>query len=221
MFLYSLILLKVEEKSQSKDVTIDDQDSALLGEYIEILSTDDERLSIMGEELSNETGRNILKNIFEGKTTVSSISSNLGISIQLVSWHIERLSKIGLIRISSTGLSKKNKKVNHYEPEKLAIVIVPSSITASPEYSNVLKSSLKKIYGKLAVFTSFMVGSILLYMQHNLNTPTPPIELNDPDYVKHVITSNDIITSIIGGLGISLATWLSIKIYTKWKNTHR
>lgn len=221
MFPHSSILLKVEEKSQSKDITLDDQDSVLLGEYIEILSTDDERLSIIGEELSNETGRKILKNIFEGKTTVSSISSNLGISIQLVSWHIERLSKIGLIRISSTGLSQKNKKVNHYEPAKLAIVIVPSSITSSPEYSNILKSSLKKIYGKLAVFTSFIVGSTLLYLQHNLNTPTPPIELNDPDYVKHVITSNDITTSIIGGFGMSLATWLSIKIYIKWKNIHR
>ncbi|MDE1767493.1 MAG: winged helix-turn-helix transcriptional regulator, partial [Thaumarchaeota archaeon] len=90
-----------------------------LEDSIEILTTDDERLKIIGEEISNETGMAILSKLFEGVTNVSAIASSLNISVQLVAWHIERLSKVGLIKINRIDMSDKNKEIRHYEPKKL------------------------------------------------------------------------------------------------------
>lgn len=216
MFLYSPILLKVEEKSQSKDVTIDDQDSVLLGEYIEILSTDDERLSIIGEELSNETGRTILNKLFEGVGSVSEISVSLNISIPLVRWHIQRLAKTNLIKIDHTKLSSKNKSIHQYKPIKFAFVIVPSKVANSEMYSSLLKNSLKKFYQYLPSVIMFVIGTISTYLVMNKDqllgysfaSKTYPIGMSfDP---------MAILPFAIGGMS-AFVTWLFIKIRHKKK----
>ncbi|MDE2590616.1 MAG: hypothetical protein KGL95_13235 [Patescibacteria group bacterium] len=56
----------------------------MLEDSIEILTTDDERLKVIGEEISNETGRAVLSKLFEGVTSISAISSSLDVSMQLV-----------------------------------------------------------------------------------------------------------------------------------------
>lgn len=201
----------MEEKSQSKDPVIDDQDSVLLGEYIEILSTDDERLSIIGEELSNETGRAILNKLFEGVGSVSEISVSLNISIPLVRWHIQRLAKTNLIEIDHTRLSSKNRSIHQYKPIKFAFVIVPSKVANSKIYSSLLKNSLKKFYQYLPSVIAFAIGTVSTYL----------VEIRDQLFgysftakTYHIGSSFDpmmVLPFVMGGIG-AFAAWIFVKL---------
>jgi hypothetical protein len=94
-------------------------------EYIEVISTEDERIKIIGEELANDTGRAIFGKISQGVSSTNDIAKSLNISLPLVNWHINRLLGVGLIKIEKIELSSKNKQMKYYGPVKTAFVIVP------------------------------------------------------------------------------------------------
>ncbi len=205
--------MNADGKNQAKDM-IDDQDTVMLGDHIEILSTDDERLSIIGEELSNETGRAILNKLFEGVGTVSEISTSLEISIPLVRWHIQRLSKANLIKIDHTKLSSKNKSIHQYKPTKFAFVIVPSKVVSSEVYSNLLKTSLKKIYQFLPSIIVFTAGTIAMYLIEMQDQISGFSFTSKTYYINSPIESDTILPFIVGGIG-ALAAWIAVRLYKK------
>jgi DNA-binding transcriptional ArsR family regulator len=197
---------------KSEDLTV------RLGHFVEVLDTDDERLTVIGEELSNETGRAILANLFKGVTTVSEIASSLNVSIPLVRWHIQRLSKVQLISVTQTKLSKKNKRVQHYAPNKFALIIVPSKIMQSSVYSELLKSSLKKIYKSIPMFIAFVGSTAALYLlKIGSQQDGTSFKLVTPDGMQPLIISSDLGVALVGGIGVAFATWLLFKLWNSKK----
>lgn len=183
-----------------------------LEDSIEILTTDDERLKIIGEEISNETGIAILSKLFEGVTNVSAIASSLNISVQLVAWHIERLSKVGLIKINRIDMSDKNKEIRHYEPKKLALIIMPSSVTKSPAHLSIFKNALKKTYDELPAIASAIMGGISLYLLQNILNPEK-VMLSDSDRTSLFSIDDKIFISVLGAIGIGFVVWQ----FKRWK----
>ncbi|MDE1764615.1 MAG: helix-turn-helix transcriptional regulator, partial [Thaumarchaeota archaeon] len=94
-------------------------------EYIEVISTDDERIKIIGEELANDTGRAIFGKISQGVTSSNELAKTLEISLPLVNWHINRLLSVGLIKVDKVEMSQKNKQMKYYGPVKTALVMIP------------------------------------------------------------------------------------------------
>lgn len=194
--------------------------SVQLEQFVEVLTTDDERLTIIGEELSNETGRAVIAKLFDGVTSVSEIAASLNISIPLVSWHIQRLSKVHLINVTQIKLSKKNKKIFHYSPSKFALVIVPSNVVKSTIYSDLLKSSLKKIYKKISVIAVFVVSTASLYLlktsfvQESYSFVIRPLG----GEIELFLSNPDFIISVAGGAVIAFATWLIFKFKKRQKS---
>ncbi|PSO02175.1 hypothetical protein B9Q12_01170 [Candidatus Marsarchaeota G2 archaeon ECH_B_SAG-G06] len=138
-------------------------------EAIDLLSADSpkdvERLKLIAEELDNDTGRAIFELIYEGVETVSEISQKLNLTIQLVSYHVEKLLMAGLIKEKDEGVwfSEKGRRVKHYAPARIAIMIVPSmkllkqNAEAKETSKNALLKLVKRITGGFAVgFTSFV-----------------------------------------------------------------
>src|SRR5215831_17628379 len=94
-------------------------------ERIEVISTEDERIKIIGEELANDTGRAIFGKISQGIASTNDLAKSLNISLPLVNWHINRLLGVGLIKVDKVELSSKNKQMKYYGPVKTALVIIP------------------------------------------------------------------------------------------------
>ncbi|MDE1878723.1 MAG: helix-turn-helix transcriptional regulator [Thaumarchaeota archaeon] len=188
-----------------------------LEDSIEILTTDDKRLKIIGEEISNETGRAILSKLFEGVTNASAIASSLGISIQLVGWHIQRLSDVGLISANRVEQSSKNKKVCHYEPKKIALIIVPEHVIKSSSYSTILKKALTKTYNKLPLIGTFVGSGITIYLTQILMLNRSGLQMSDPAMNQSFYPELNLLISISGGLTITLAVCLSLKLWKKHK----
>lgn len=190
---------------------------------VEILTTDDERLKTIGEELSNDMGRAILTKLFDGQTSISDIATQLNTSMQLVSWHIQRLAKIGLIRISKIEHTSKNKKMYRYTPTKFALLIIPTHISKN-NMDLVMNSVLNKTRQKFLSIISFVVGGVLLSLTQ---TSSPHVELVDADRIQVFpidIQSLLLIFSVSSfGIGIILAAKLfhSKRLLNKLQNKKR
>ncbi|HEU5487456.1 MAG TPA: winged helix-turn-helix domain-containing protein [Candidatus Nitrosotalea sp.] len=134
-------------------------------EHIEVISTEDERIKIIGEELANDTGRAIFGKISQGVSSTNDLAKSLNISLPLVNWHINRLLGVGLIKVEKIELSSKNKQMKYYGPVKMAFVIVPP---VNSTENNVSKSKKEAIFLQLrhylASIAAFVVVGPAIYI---------------------------------------------------------
>jgi DNA-binding transcriptional ArsR family regulator len=132
---------------------------------------DIQRLKLIGEELDNDTGRSVFDAVYRGVETISEIAVELNLTVQLVSYHIEKLLLAGLIeeRRDSHWISEKGREVKHYSPSKIAILIVPSlgslrkDIEAKDRMRKALSNLGKRILPSVAVgLVVFGLAGVLL-----------------------------------------------------------
>src|SRR5438552_12689513 len=162
-----------QEKMLPENIDKDSDLSVKAEEYIEVISTEDERIKIIGEELANDTGRAIFGKISQGVASTNDLAKALNISLPLVNWHINRLLGVGLIKVEKVEMSSKNKKMKYYGPVKTALVIVPPE---NPSENNVSKSKketvLLQLRHYLASIAAFVVGASTIYITEKSQLPT-------------------------------------------------
>lgn len=137
-------------------------------EHIEVISTEDERIKIIGEELANDTGRAIFGKISQGIASTNDLAKSLDVSLPLVNWHITRLLGVGLIKIEKIELSSKNKQMKFYGPVKTAFVIVPPGNavnTVSKSKKEAIFLQLRHYLASIAAFV--MTGPIIYLFEKN------------------------------------------------------
>ncbi|MGI0047145.1 MAG: ArsR/SmtB family transcription factor [Nitrosotalea sp.] len=140
-------------------------------EYIEVISTEDERIKVIGEELANDTGRAIFGTISQGIASSNELSKALGISLPLVNWHINRLLSVGLIRVEKVEMSQKNKQMKYYGPVKTALVIIPpENLSADRLAISKKETILKKLRHYMAAIASSVVGFSGIYLAEKSQT---------------------------------------------------
>src|SRR5215831_9273720 len=111
--------MRVPDKSENSDFLVKAE------ERIEVISTEDERIKIIGEELANDTGRAIFGKISQGIASSNDLAKALNVSLPLINWHLNRLLSVGLVKVEKIELSSKNKQMKYYGPVKTALVIIP------------------------------------------------------------------------------------------------
>lgn len=131
-------------------------DPVSLTEKIEIISTEDEKIKSVGELLSSDSSRTILKLLFEDIVTANQISQKTGISLPLVIYHLKKMQDMGIVKISNVGKNVKAQDMKYYTTTKFAIVILPSSLSQKAKTSKSLANSFKTIYR----FTSIGVAGV-------------------------------------------------------------
>ena len=147
-----------KDKNETDDLTVKAE------EYLEIISTEDERIKIIGEELANDTGRAIFGKISQGIVSPNDLAKALNISLPLINWHINRLLSVGLVKVEKIELSSKNKQMKYYGPVKTALVIIPPENSSDNGASNSKKESVMlKLRQYLASFAAFVVGASGIY----------------------------------------------------------
>lgn len=141
-------------------------------EYLEIISTEDERIKIIGEELANDTGRAIFGKISQGIVSPNDLAKALNISLPLINWHINRLLSVGLVKVEKIELSSKNKEMKYYGPVKTALVIIPPENSSGNTVSQPKKETvLLKLRQYLASFAAFAVGASGIYFAEKSQSP--------------------------------------------------
>jgi len=134
-------------------------------EHIEVISTEDERIKIIGEELANDTGRAIFGKISQGVASTNDLAKSLNLSLPLVNWHITRLLGVGLIKIEKIELSSKNKQMKYYGPVKTAFVIVPPGTSSKNTVPQSKKDAIfLQLRHYLASIAAFVVTGSTIYL---------------------------------------------------------
>ncbi len=110
------------------------------------ISIDDENIEKVGKLLTYETSRNILKLLFSEILSAHEISQKIGISLQNVIYHIQRMQDIGIVKIARIKKNTKSQDMKCYTASKFAIVIVPASAYDKTRNSKLLKRSFNLIY---------------------------------------------------------------------------
>ena len=159
-----------------EDSTKNEQESDDLAikaeEHLEIISTEDERIKIIGEELANDTGRAIFGKISQGIASPNDLAKALDISLPLINWHINRLLSVGLVKVEKIKLSSKNKQMRYYGPVKTALVIIPPENLSDNGKSQTKKETvLLKLRQYLASFAAFVVGASGIYFAEKSQSP--------------------------------------------------
>lgn len=124
----------------------DSEDPVGINEKIEILSTDDDKIKAVGELLSSDSSRAILKLLFNDQMTANQIAQKTEISLPLVIYHLKKMQEAGIVKIAQTGKNTKSHDMKYYTVDKFAIVILPSGMTEKARSSKSLLNSFNRIY---------------------------------------------------------------------------
>jgi len=124
----------------------DSEDPMGINDKIEILSTDDDRIKAVGELLSSDSSRAILKLLFNEEMTANQISQKTEISLPLVMYHLKKMQDSGVVKISQTGKNTKSHDMKYYTVDKFAIVILPAGMSEKAKTSKSLFNSFNRIY---------------------------------------------------------------------------
>ncbi len=148
-----------------------------LAEKVEIISTDDEKIKSIGELLSSDSSRNILKLLFDQVLTANQIAQKTEISLPLVIYHLKKMQEMGIVKITNIGKNIKTQDMKFYTSSKFAIVILPSNVTEKAKTSKSLANSFKAIYrfGSIAVaaVATWFASRIAQNVQTNPNANMP------------------------------------------------
>lgn len=124
----------------------DAEDPIGINDKIEILSTDDQRIKAVGELLSSDSSRMILKLLFNDQMTANQIAQKTEISLPLVIYHLKKMQEAGIVKITQTTKNTKSHNMKYYTVDKFAIVILPSGLTEKAKSSKSLLNSFNRIY---------------------------------------------------------------------------
>ncbi len=75
-------------------------DDLNLSDKIDILSTEDEKLKSIGEILSSDSSRKILKLLFNQSLTANEIAQKTEMSLPLVIHHLKKMQTVQVVKIT-------------------------------------------------------------------------------------------------------------------------
>ncbi len=107
---------------------------------------DDEKIKQVGELLSNDASRKILKLLFKNTKTANDISKETEISLPLVMYHLKKMQEANMIRVTNVGKTVDSKDVKRYTTTKFAILIVADSVKEKVKESKSIKRSFSGLY---------------------------------------------------------------------------
>jgi len=121
---------------------------------LQVVGVDDEVAPLL-DALNSETARAILNEIYEEPGTPSEIADRLDMSIQKVSYHIDKLDEQDLIDVAGTQYSEKGQEMTVYQPPDDPTVL----FVGTQERKRSLTTMVKRL---LPVVTIVALGSLLI-----------------------------------------------------------
>ena len=209
-------------------------DETNVSDKIDILSTEDDRLKIIGEILSSDSSRKILQLLFNQSFSANQIAQKTEMSLPLVIHHLKKMQSAGVVKIASVGKNTKSHDMKFYTIDKVALVILPNAMSQPAKKSKSLFNSFNRIHrlatlsgvSAAAWFSSqFIQAKNIVTNETNLQTPAAAPEMmmrsaKIPKEMPLPTTSDpgiDILWSAVIVLGIIVAG-LAIEIIIKQKS---
>ena len=170
----------------------DENDDEIMNK-VKIFSSDDEKLKLLGELLSNKSSRDIIKLLINNEMYTNTIADKLDLRVNLVIHHLKKLEDLGLLQIQNKTITKKGIDHKHYRINPY-FFLAPSGIEEEIQK----KGTLKKIFKDGIRFVGVAIAGIFTWFssQSLQNVEVPESSVVTPDVIPDAtvvgnITSND------------------------------
>ena len=112
-----------------------------VSDKIKIFSSDDEKLKILGELLSNKSSRDIIKLLTYNEYYTNEIADRLNLRANLVIHHLKKLENLGLLEVRNKKIIKKGNEHRYFK-------MIPNLLILSNHTKEEIeeKGILKKIF---------------------------------------------------------------------------
>ena len=111
---------------------------------VKIYSSNENRVKFLGDVLANDASRSIFLLLAQGELPAGRIADKTGMSLALVTHHLEKMQSAGVVQVSKVSKNVKNRDMKHYRAV-LAILIIPEESHARARGSRALALSLRRI----------------------------------------------------------------------------
>jgi DNA-binding transcriptional ArsR family regulator len=158
-----------------------DLDYEKIKDTILIFSSEDERLKFLGEILSNESSRSILRLLIEKEMTLMQIAKQTSLNPTLVIHHLKKLLQSDVVTITKTVANKKGRPMKFYRARPILMISskdIRDNIHKNKSLINVIKKISRFAAIGLAGMSAWMVtstGTILDPLQSAYKYPRPTI----------------------------------------------
>lgn len=121
---------------------------------IKVFYSEDEKLKILGELLSNKSSRDIMRLLVERESYTNQIAKKLDLDISLVIHHLKKMESIGLLEITSKKIINKGVKHRFFR--------IPSGVIVFPNAKG-NDGVLNKLFREGVKFAAIGASAILSY----------------------------------------------------------
>lgn len=167
---------------------------------VEIFSTEDEKLKLLGELLSNESSRTIFALLIKNEMTANEISEKTGLRLSLVIHHLNKMQSARIVEITKIVTNSKNHDMKYYQA-KSAVLIFPKEASEKALASKSLSLSLKRILRFSAIgvsgLISWFISSMMLKPSITLDRSGGPRIIEGYEYMSIIISLSIIICGLI------------------------
>lgn len=161
---------------------------------IKMFSSDDEKLKILGELLSNKSSRDIIKLLTEKERYANEIANILDIRPSLVVHHLKKLEDVGLLIVTHKKIKKKGIDHKYYK-------IIPNVFVASIQTKNKIDKHgfIKKFFREGVKILSVSLAAVLSWvlLQPDSRPGAPEVSPIDPMYGVFLVIISGLIIEII------------------------
>jgi len=135
---------------------------------LQIVGVDEDVAAVL-DALSSETARDILNAVYDEPGTPSELADRLDMSIQKVSYHLEKLEAEDLIAVAGTQYSEKGQAMTVYEPPEDPLVV----FVGTPDRKRTLRSLVERFVPAIGLLTaaSVMVQAVFGTVPGLLGSP--------------------------------------------------
>lgn len=122
---------------------------------IKVFSSDDEKLKILGELLSNKSSRDIIRLLSENEMYTNEIAVKLDLRPNLVIHHLQKMKSIGLLEITNKKITRKGEEHRFFK--------IPSGIFIVPNESKNIKENglLKRFFKNGIKFVAIGIAAVI------------------------------------------------------------
>ena len=156
-------------------------------EKIKIFSSNDEKLKVLGELLSNKSSRDIIKLLINNEMYANEISQKLNLRPNLVIHHLKKLESIGLVEINEKRLTKKGSMHKFFNINS-NFLIIPDKNDQEIKEKRILNRFFKNGVRFVAIGIAAMVpwivteDGLLSQLIETERTHTGAISIDQPEY---------------------------------------
>lgn len=162
---------------------------------ISVFGSDDD-LKSLGELLSNETSRKIIKNLMEHQMYTNEIATKLDMRVSLVIHHLKKMEALGLLEITDKKIKRKGEKHRFFKMNSDIFVTLDKTKEEVKEngilkkfFKDGLKFTSISIVGVISWFSMNFISNFTNNTQSNIAVSKPLIEsLQDSGIIPILIS---------------------------------